>query len=214
MTETTLKQTPKQIRPEQFRENDLNMIADHPDTKYYDWRDDSIRIVCTSVVPNHPAYGVSFKEYITQRNQYVGDENGEKVRLSVRLPSFISHVSADFAARYRISYYRFLIMIIELGMINFQKDYCEEYTDIKNVQEYMLDNLKNENQRFFYNKAENQIMAFNISRKERQVTPTVADWLGNAIKDTAIYLNISQSDFVLLCWCIGVKKTIDRKSVV
>ena len=213
MTETTPKQTSKQIRPEQFKENDLNMIADHPDTKYYDWRDDSIRIICTSVVPNHPAYGQTFKEYMRNRNRYE-DADQEKARLGFRLPPFITRVSADMAIIHGVSHYRFLTLLIELGMIYFQKDYCEQYTTIRDFRSSMyqsLTSVHNENAYMQMDKQTIEIGKFHY--RSSLITPTVPLWLSNAVKDTSTYLNVSCSDFVNVLWCIGVRKSMCNENI-
>lgn len=198
------------IRPEQFRENDINLVAEHPDTEYYEWKDDVICTMCRSFVPNHPAYGMNFREYVKNRNR-VTDIDQEKIRLVFRLPSFISHVSADMSIIYGMSYYHFLTMIIELGMIYFQKDYYEKYTDIKEFRTVLFNSIGNTRNRELYEQLERQtIQLRNLGGKVNLVTPSVPEWLGHAVKNTAVYMNVSCSDFVNVLWCIGVQKTMDN----
>ena len=44
--------------------------------------------------------------------------------------------------------------------------------------------------------------------KSRRLAPTVHDWLYNAITDIATSLNMSVSDFVYICWCIGINTSL------
>jgi hypothetical protein len=206
MTETT----PKQIRPEQYQEYELTQIEDNPGTEYFEWKDDVIYTMCTSVVPNHPAYGMNFRDYVKNRNR-VTDTDQEKIRLGFRLPSFVSHVSADMSIIYGMSYYHFLTMIIELGMIYFQKDYYEKYTNIKEFRTGLYNSISNTRNRELYEQLERQtIQLCDAKRKSMLVTPSVPEWLGHAVKNTAVYMNVSCSDFVNVLWCIGVQKSMDN----
>jgi hypothetical protein len=177
----------------------------------YPWQDDQILLICTNPVPNHPAYGMTFSEYKKHRNDIISSDDKEKVRLSVRLPVFIARVSADMALRNKVSsHYRFLVLILELGMINFQKDYHEKYQIIKSGRNDMYVKLNTgKNQRLYEQLDKQSIdMCFDM-RKAKHMTPTVAEWLANSANDIATYLNMNTTDFAFLCWCIGVSKTMD-----
>lgn len=41
----------------------------------------------------------------------------------------------------------------------------------------------------------------------------VPDWLYDAVSDVAVNLNMSVSDFVYLCWCIGASTAISENMV-
>lgn len=180
----------------------------------YPWQDDQILLVCTSPVPNHPAYGMTFSEYKKHRNDVISSDDKEKVRLSTRLPAFINRVSADMALRNGVSHYRFLVLILELGMINFQKDYHEKYQIIKSGRNDMYKRLSTEKNRRLYEQLDKQFIDMEIvARGSKHMTPTVAEWLANATNDIATYLNMSISEFVVLCWCIGVSKSMEAEDL-
>lgn len=175
----------------------------------YEWKDDQIQLICASAVPHHPAYGMSFPEYKKNRNALTSSDDVEKVRLSFRLTPFMSMVSSALATRHKLSHYRFLILVIELGMINFQKDYQDDYETIKQFRENMLAHLSDDEQSHQFMQLEKQTVDMGIiSRTYKCFTPTVAEWLANTVRDTSVYLNMSTSDFVNLCWCLGIERTM------
>jgi len=51
------------------------------------------------------------------------------------------------------------------------------------------------------------------TRMDKPLTPTVPEWLSNAANDTSTYLNMSTSDFAILCWCIGVTKAFSPSEI-
>lgn len=99
-------------------------------------------------------------------------------------------------------------------MIYFQKDYCEQYTTIRDFRSSMYRSLLNKRNGSVYMQMEKQTIDIGKCKRDSPlVTPTVPLWLSNAVKDTATYLNISCSDFVNLLWCIGVKKSMRDENV-
>jgi hypothetical protein len=200
----------KSLTPEQEQ---LRQALDQ--STEYSWQDDQILLVCTTPVPNHPAYGMTFSEYKKHRNDIISSDEKEKVRMSIRLPSFIARVSADMAIRNHVSsHYRFLVLILELGMINFQRDYHDKYQIIKSGRNDMYVRLNTERNQLLYEQLDKQSidMCFNM-RRAKHMTPTVAEWLANAANDIATYLNMNTTDFAFLCWCIGVSKTMDDEDL-
>lgn len=175
----------------------------------YDWSNDSIRIVCATAIDNHPAYGLTFSEYKKRRWEFLNNDDKDTIRIGFRLPPFIGQISADMALSNGLPHYRMLILLVELGLIHFQRDYHDHYQIIRAIRSNMSTTLATEDARAHYEQARKYtIVMLNYSRDSKVLTPTVSEWLGNAVKDTAVYLNMSVSEFSYLCWCIGVSNSM------
>ena len=185
-------------------------IADSLDTALqFDWSEDSIRLICTTRAPPHnPAYGMSFAEYKKNRSSITTTNDAEKIRLSFCFPHFITNVSADMAIRNNLSHYRFLVYIIELGLIHFQRDYHDRYSDIRSIREGMFDSLTTDENERIYKQIQKHVISFPDMARGKHITPTVPEWLGNAVKEMSVYLNMTTTDFVYLCWCLGISNSM------
>lgn len=203
--------TPSTAPPLSAEEQSIHEALDQ--SQQFDWKDDAIRIICASAVPHHPAYGISFEEYKNNRTKYSDDEQ-ETTRIASRLPKFISRVSSDMAIMHKISHYRFIVLILELGMIHFKHDYADMYETIRHGREVMFNSLTTERNRMLYEQLDKQNIGMTCTSATRKlITPTVPLWLGDSVRETATYLNMSVSDFVFLCWCIGISKTIPKERI-
>jgi hypothetical protein len=199
-----MSSTSKPLSPER------QQIEDALDqSTYFDWKDDSIRLICTTRPPGHnPAYGMSFTDYKKNRASMQSSEDVEKVRLSFCFPTFITNVSADMAIRNNLSHYRFLVLIIEMGLIHFQRDYHDQYTKVRETREGLFDSLQTDENERIYKQIQKHVIVFPDMPKGKHITPTVPEWLGNAVKEISVYLNMTTTDFVYLCWCLGVSNSM------
>lgn len=184
-----------------------------PQVTYYDWQNTSA--ACIAPVPEHPGYRCSFSEYIKNRDKFVEADLSDKTRLTFHLPRFQARISSDIASgNYRISFSRFITHIIEVGLITFQIDYHDKYHIIKSVRSEMVLKVVDEKSRNLYMQLDKMTISLDSSGRAangRQFSPAVPTWLYNAINDTSVYLNMSKSDVVFLCWNIGMKYSIDNR---
>jgi hypothetical protein len=201
----------RQNQPEQYAEYHEQMIDETiPMEDRFDWQATKSR--CRTGCRTHKAYGMSIDEYVKNRNQYIETDDNEHKQLSFYLPLFPSMVSSDYASLLKISTTRFLIMMIELGLISFQVDYQNQYEVVKIGRENLLKAMRNNETKNVYL----QIAKHNIAlgsctgarnKDSKHHTPSVPKWLYDSVSDAATYLNMSTSDLVYLCWCIGVSSS-------
>ena len=174
----------------------------------YDWKDDAIKLVCTGDVPNHEAYGMSFGDYKNRRNSIHTSEDDESIRICFRMTRFLTSISVDLSTLNSMSHYRFIILALELGLIHFQHRYHEDFGILKGIKASNIYGITDSTTEAKYSTLNNYTISTNSERSARSLTPTVPQWLGNAIKDNATNLNMSTSEFAFLCWCIGVSSTV------
>lgn len=164
----------------------------------------TIQIAVTEAFPKHEAYGMMFADYHRKRSSLQGYDDSEKKRLSFRFPSYFAHVATDIALLQKVSFHRAVILLVELGLIHFQVDYREEYHDIQDWRLNSFKKLATEESLRNYKKIERySIVLESSSRSNPQFTPSVPDWLYNAIMEIKAYLNMSATDLIFFCWCYG-----------
>lgn len=188
---------------EQQYEESLNPVTE------YEWSDDAIKLIFASYVPNHPAYGMTFSEYRKHRLASYSEEESETVRIHFRMPNLLTAVSSDLAIRNGVSSYSFMMQVIEQGVIHFMRDYHDQCDAVKNGKAGMIDKLEDEESERKYVQIVKQTIALEArERGSRCLTPSVKKWVGNYIKEIAIDLNMTASDFAFLSWCIGTKVAV------
>lgn len=173
----------------------------------------TIQMIVTEAIPKHAAYDMMFDEYIKERTKFYEYDPSEKKRLSFYLPLFPAMLSADFATEYKISYHAFVVRLIELGLIHFQYDYHDEYQNIKTVKKNLSKLITTPTRKAHYLQMNKQDICLGScagarTPSNKHFTPSVPLWLYNAVTDCSSYINMSISDLVYLCWCIGLSKTI------
>jgi hypothetical protein len=173
----------------------------------------TIQLLVVEAIPKHAAYGLMFDEYLKQRSRFYEYDASEKKRLSFYLPLFPAMLSADFATEYKISYHAFLVRLVELGLIHFMYDYHEEYQFIKTSKKNLSKLIHNETKKAYYLQLNKQNICLGSCNGARSLstkhfTPSVPEWLYNAASDCSAYINTTTSDFIYLCWCIGLVETI------
>jgi len=181
------------------------------DGDQFDWK--TIRVLCVSGIPKHEAYGMNFEEYRNKR-EFVTDDTTEKKRLSFYIPAFPTMLNMDFAAMYNASIHRFTLLVLELGLIHFQHDYYGKYGSIKKLRgEAMLSKVASHEKRNVFMHLEGCTISLGAcagskTKASKRSTVATPEWFYNALIDTAKHLNMSISDLVYLCWCIGVTKCV------
>lgn len=173
----------------------------------------TIQMLVVEAVPKHAAYEMMFEEYLKERTRFIDYDNSEKKRLSFYLPTFPAMRSMDFAFGFGISIHRFNTVLLELGLITFLFDYHTEISTIKDTRKNIGSYITDRTTQMRYMQIDSQkisVGSCNGYRKgdTKHFAPNVQEWLYNAIGDTAAYLNMSISDIVYLCWCIGAQKTL------
>jgi hypothetical protein len=167
----------------------------------------TIEMAVTEAFPKHEAYGMMFSEYHRMRAKLSGYDESEKRRLSFRVPNYYAHVMSDLALINKVSLHRAMILLIELGLIHFQVDYHTEYTNIRASRNRLFTEIKTPEDRSMYRQVEKQTIVLNSgsggSANITHYSPSVPEWLYNAIMDIRAYLNMSGTDFIFFCWCYG-----------
>lgn len=172
----------------------------------------TIQCLVRDAIPKHAAYDLSFEEYLEKRSALSEYDQTDKKRLSFYLPIYPSLRSQDYAYKYKLSITKFLVSIIELGLITFLYDYHDEITSIKDSREKMESYLTNERAGMLYIHLDRQKISLDSTAGSRtggckHFVPSCQEWLYNAVTDVAAYLNMPVSDLAYLCWCIGLQKT-------
>jgi len=189
-------------------------LEDIPEEERFDWK--TTRSICIEGNRKHRAYGMPFGEYVKNRSQFIDTDESERAHLSCYLPSFPSAISSDCASMMKMSATRFLNLMIEIGLITFQVDYYDQYHIIKHGRSSMLDKITDDDTQHKYMRAigyDIKIGSTDGARNgcSKHHTSLVPVWLYDAISETATYLNMSRSDMVYLCWCIGVSKSLEPR---
>jgi hypothetical protein len=178
----------------------------------------TIQMICVEAIPRHAAYGMMFDEYQKQRSRFSSYDTSEKKRLSFYFPAFHGRIAADLAIMHNTSQYHFMVLIVELGIITLKYDYHDDYSVIQDCRKELFGNLTTDYNQSLYMQLEQHTIEMcsgmgSRMGKSRHFTPTVPDWLYNAVSDTAVNLNMSTSDFVYLCWCIGASTAIQEDRI-
>jgi hypothetical protein len=183
-----------------------------PVTERFDWK--SVKILCVEGIPKHKAYGMLFEEYARQREMVSEHDTTERKRLSFYLPLLHSMFTSEYAALYNVSLHKFMILILELGLIHFQHDYYDDYRVARQFHgKAMLDRITSPDAISLFMKSNvhkielGSCMGSRIG-KAKHYTPAVPEWLYLAVTDSARYLGMTVSDFVFLCWAIGMQRGI------
>ena len=108
--------------------------------------------------------------------------------------------------------------MIELGLIRFRVDYADEYKIIEEGRPAVFGLLGTEANQNLYMQIEKQTIILNSGMGFRtggskHFVPNVYEWLYDAAMNTSTHMNMSISDFVYLCWCIGVQNTLPEDMV-
>lgn len=212
--------------PDQYLENSIEYREQHPEEfpdedsgieNKFDWR--AIRMLCVEAIPKHKAYGMSFKEYRERRESVLDEDTTERKRLSFFIPTLPNVIAMSYALRYRCSYHRFILLTVELGLIKFQYDYHDEYSAIKRIKSNALDMAIDDIGVEKLIRLSNQSIVLgsgsgkNHPGTTKRFVPSVPEWLYSAVADTAIFLNISMSDLVFLCFCIGLLNSTPKSEL-
>lgn len=174
----------------------------------------TIQMLTVEAIPKHAAYDMTFGEYLKQRSRFSEYDQSEKKRLGFYLPVFPAMRSQDFAYYYKVSLHRFLVMLIELGLITFLYDYHSDISTAKQVKMDLSKTITTERARMRYMQINKQTISLNISSGYRngsvkRFTPYVPEWMYNAATDKAADLNMTIADMAYICWNIGAQKTLD-----
>ena len=178
----------------------------------------TISSLCVEAIPKHAAYGMMLEDYQKQRARFMQTDTSEKKRLSFYLPSFYGRVAIDLSILHKLSHYRFLILLCELGIITFQHDFYENYNTIRKGREKICSLLNSETNRSLYMQLDQHVIELDSGRgyrggKAKHFAPTVPLWLYNALSETATNLNMGNSDFIFLCLCIGITNSLSEDSI-
>ncbi|HUS99453.1 MAG TPA: hypothetical protein VMY59_03945 [Candidatus Thermoplasmatota archaeon] len=178
----------------------------------------TISSLCVEAIPRHAAYGMMLDEYQKQRARFMQSDTSEKKRLSFYLPAFYGRVAVDLSIMSKISHYRFLILLCELGIITFQHDFYDNYHVIRNGRHKICSLLNTESNRSLYMQLDQHVIELDSGRgyrggKAKHFVPTVPVWLYNAVSETATNLNMGNSDFVFLCLCIGIVNALPEDDI-
>lgn len=178
----------------------------------------TIQLLVVEAFPKHEAYGMSFSDYNRKRSQLSGYDDSKEKHLSFYFPKFFARVSSDLALINKTSHHRFLILLVELGLITFHVDFKDEYETLKHSRPKILNNLKNSVNRRHYIRLEKQTISLDSAAGSRSggahhFSSSVPVWLHNAVTDAANYTNMSISDFVYLCWGIGITNSLPEDMI-
>lgn len=195
---------------------------DYLQTEYEDYLEDTplvarfdpatIQMLVVEAIPKHAAYEMTFSEYLKERSRFSEYDGTDKKRLTFYLPLYTAMRSQDIADLHQnTSVSRFLIALLELGLITFLYDYHSEISTIKRCRSDMRKYLTCERAAHRYTHMDRQKIILNSANGSRDgsckhFSPGCQEWFYNAITDTAAYINMSSSDMAYLCWCIGMQK--------
>jgi len=173
----------------------------------------TIELLVTEGIGKHKAYSMNFDEYVENRSSVLNYDLTEKKRLCFFLPQFQSSAAVDLATAYGLGVYQFVTFMAELGLITFQFDYNDEFELVKQSRSGLLKMVTSASNKMHYMTACGLKIATGSCTNSRdgtckKFTPAVPDWFYNAITDKAIHLGMSTTDFVYLCWCIGISKKL------
>ena len=178
----------------------------------------TLQMLVVEAIPKHAAYEMMFDEYLKERNRFAEYDESKTKRLSFYIPVFPAMRSMDFAYEYKISLHKFLVNIVELGLITFMYDYHDEMETIKRGRASLGPSLSSQSSKIHYLQIGKQKITLGSGCSARtdaskHFAPSVQIWMYNALTDAAATLNMSCTDLAYLCWCIAVKKTINNNIV-
>jgi hypothetical protein len=178
----------------------------------------TISSLCVEAIPTHAAYGMMLEEYQKKRARFMQSDTSETKRLSFYLPAFHSRVAIDLSILNKISHYRFLILLCELGIITFQHDFYDNYHIIRDGRKKICSLLNTTSNQSLYMQLDRHVIELDSGRgyrigKAKHFSPTVPEWLHNALSETAANLNMGNSDFVFLCLCIGIANALPEDNI-
>lgn len=199
-----------------FQEDYDDYIENTPIVARFDYL--TIQTLITEGIEKHEAYEMPLAEYVHNRDRFAECDETEKRRLSFYLPQFPSMISSDLASSFDLSHHKFMIMIIELGLIIFKYDYNAQYTIITEGRKELPKKLTNDTRRIHYLQLDKQSISLGTctnvrSNSTKHYAPNVRGWLYNAISNQANYLNMSMSDVVYLSWCFGVTRNLEEGAI-
>jgi hypothetical protein len=211
------------------------MPRSHIDDEFQDEYDDYIRdtplearfdpltieMLVVEAIPKHAAYEMTFEEYLKERARFSEYDSTEKKRLTFYLPLYPAMRSQDIADLHNnTSINRFLVVLLELGLITVLYDYHTEISLLKQSRREMQQYLTCERaaQRYVHMDRQKVVLHSTHGYKSgdsKHFSPWCQDWFYNAITDTASYINTSASDMAFLCWCMGMQKvSIEHTDVI
>lgn len=158
------------------------------------------------------------EDYQKQRARFIQSDTSETKQLSFYLPAFYGRVVVDLSILSKISHYRFLILLCELGIITFQHDFYDNYHTIRDGRQKICSLLDTSSNRSLYMQLNMHVIELESgsgyrSGKAKRFIPMVPIWLHNAISETAANLNMGNSDFVFLCLCIGIVNALPEDDI-
>lgn len=173
----------------------------------------TIQMLVVEAIPKHAAYEMMFDEYLKQRSRFSEYDDSAKKRLSIYLPLFPAMRSQDFAYECKVSLHKFLVTILELGLITVLYDFHEDCSEAKMSKDLLSKSIRDSRSKLRYLQIDKQKVGLSSGAGmrvggSRHFTPHVQEWMYNAVNDTAAYLNMTASDLAYLCWCVGVQKTL------
>jgi len=205
---------------QEYDPTDLDSLDDYYESTKLEARFDplTIQLLVVEAFPKHEAYGMTFTDYNRKRSQFVEYDTSERKRLSFYFPKFFARVSSDLAIINKTSHHRFLILIIELGLITFQVDYKSDFEIIKTSRPKILNSLKSDVNRRHYMRLEKQTITLGSATgantgNAQHFAPSVPKWLHDAAMEAANHLNMKISDFMYLCWCIGITNALEEDMI-
>lgn len=202
---------------EQYKEHHDQMLEEEiPIEDRFDWQ--TTKALCVGDVRKHKAYGMNIEEYAKNRRSYMDSDDTERHRLSYYLPKFPAMLTLDMANSIDMSTHRFMILLIELGLINFQVDYHSKYQIAKKHRRDIHKQVRTQKAKTYYMQLDKQTISLSTGSGHRNgiskhFSPSVPLWLYDAVTEVAANLNMSISDLVYICWCIGVSKTMPNDCV-
>jgi hypothetical protein len=216
MSTTHYQKNTEQKNPDEFSSEYDDYMRDTPLEARFDPL--TLKSLVEEAIPKHRAYDMFFGEYIEERKRMLGWDLSEKKRLSFYLPLFQAMASTSYADMYDLAYSHFVVFISELGLIKFQYDYQIEFCKAKEGTTSLLRLVTSPTRKQYYMQLDKQRICIGSGDNFRKgaakhFAPSVPDWFYNAISNGAVYLNMTMSDFVYLCWCIGITEGIEEDKI-
>ena len=189
---------------------EVEPLQDFSPEEQFDWK--SISGICRKPVPSHPAYDMTFEEYARRRMEFVDDDGHPTVGITFRMPPVMAFLLPTLARKRNDvtggSMYRYLTLALELGVIHFQKDYYDIYTDITKNHDALFNLITGDDDKTSW-------MCKVVGRKsigmgtsartnEDAFCPHVSYWLAASLKQICGDVKMTQSDLAVLSIAKGV----------
>jgi hypothetical protein len=198
-----------------FQEEYDDYIQNTPLEARFDYL--TIQTIVSEGFEKHKAYGMSFEEYRIQRARMMDYDETEKKRLTYYLPKYNARIASDLAFRNKVSYHRFTILMIELGLIHLQVDYHDEYEAVRDGRDRLFSGIDSIGGEHRYMQLEKQTIDLgtcnNARTGKKHFSPNVPEWLYNATFEISNYLNMTSSDLVFLSLCIGITNCLPENEI-